>query len=318
VSICVASRQAAQDEFLLPTSASDGHLPAPQLPALPAALQSAVAEGAADASAVWHRFMRGPVVGNFLHDQMEWLAGEGFALQAVGAGAGAPSEGEGADGDALATHLLRRCARAGREDQAADTLAWLRAVVHQPLVPLPVSLAQLGAHDAVLPEMEFWLPAQRLSAPGIDALCRQHILPGQDRPMLPERELHGMLMGFADLVFSHAGRYWVLDYKTNYLGADGAAYTPQALADAMLEHRYDVQAALYLLALHRLLRSRLGAAYDPATQLGGALYFFMRGLDGGLQGLHTVPPSLDLLGALDQLLNDNASIPMTTPVEDRP
>ncbi|MNW15933.1 RecBCD enzyme subunit RecB [compost metagenome] len=59
---------------------------------------------------------------------------------------------------------------------------------------------------------------------------------------------------------------------------------------------------MYLLALHRLLQSRLGAAYDPARQLGGALYFFVRGIDGPAQGMHVVPPSLALLAALDALL----------------
>ena len=87
-----------------------------------------------------------------------------------------------------------------------------------------------------------------------------------------------MLMGFADLVFEHNGRYWVLDYKSNHLGVNGSAYTAQALDAAMAAHRYDVQAALYLLALHRLLRARLGAAYVPAQHLGGALYFFTYGL----------------------------------------
>ena len=253
--------------------------------------------GARSTAAVWHRFMRGPVVGNFLHDQMEWLAGEGFALAAQ----------DDPDGsEPMAARLLRRCERAGRKDQAADVLQWLRAVVHQPLPPINVSLAQLGEQDALLAEMEFWLPAQRLSATRIDALCRQHILPGLPRPVLPERELHGMLMGFADLVFSHEGRYWVLDYKTNHLGVEAAGYTPDALARAMLEHRYDVQAALYLLALHRLLKSRLGDAYDPAEQLGGALYFFMRGIDGEAAGMHVLPAPLDLLQALDGLLSDSA------------
>ncbi|MNH34803.1 RecBCD enzyme subunit RecB [compost metagenome] len=63
-----------------------------------------------------------------------------------------------------------------------------------------------------------------------------------------------------------------------------------------------MQAALYLLALHRLLQSRLGEDYDPARQLGGALYFFVRGIDGPAQGMHCVPPSLALLAALDALL----------------
>ncbi|KKI13959.1 MULTISPECIES: exodeoxyribonuclease V subunit beta [Comamonas] len=254
------------------------------------------AAGARSDAAVWHRFMRGPVVGNFLHDQLEWLAAEDFALL--------PEDDPG-NSEPLAARLLRRCERAGRKEQAADVLQWLRAVVHQPLAPLGVSLAQLGEGDALLPEMEFWLPARRLSAPRIDALCRRHILAGQPRPVLPERELHGMLMGFADLVFHHGGRYWVLDYKTNHLGQDGAAYAPQALEQAMLEHRYDVQAALYLLALHRLLQSRLGAAYDPREQLGGALYFFLRGLDGEAAGMHVLKPPLALLDGLEALLGDN-------------
>ncbi|MNV67274.1 RecBCD enzyme subunit RecB [compost metagenome] len=64
-----------------------------------------------------------------------------------------------------------------------------------------------------------------------------------------------------------------------------------------------MQAALYLLALHRLLQSRLGDGYDPQQHLGGALYFFVRGIDGTAQGMHIVPPSLPLLDALGALLD---------------
>ncbi|MCQ9971639.1 hypothetical protein L6C91_13870, partial [Staphylococcus aureus] len=70
------------------------------------------------------------------------------------------------------------------------------------------------------------------------------------------------------------------------------AYGQEALARAMLHHRYDVQAALYLLALHRLLRSRLGTAYEPQRQLGGALYYFLRGIDGPAGGMHAMAPEL--------------------------
>ena len=239
---------------------------------------------ATTSAAVWHQFQRGPVVGNFLHDQMEWLAGEGFALELE---------------TPLAQRLRRRCERAGYSDTADDVVQWLSAVVATPLPRLGVPL---NALENVLPEMEFWLPTGQLQASQVDALCRQHLLPGQDRAALPERTLHGMLMGFADLVFEHEGRYWVLDYKSNHLGADGAAYHVDALTQAMAAHRYDVQAALYLLALHRLLRQRLGDAYDPAQHLGGALYFFLRGVDGPESGVFTVAPPLALLHDLDQLL----------------
>ncbi len=244
----------------------------------------AVRTAVSASAAVWHQFQRGPVVGNFLHDQLEWLAGEGFALVTE---------------PTLAERLRRRCERAGYGDAADDVVQWLSAVVATPLPSLGVAL---NALEHVLPEMEFWLPTGQLQASQVDAACRQHLLPGQERAALPKRTLHGMLMGFADLVFQHAGRYWVLDYKSNHLGVDGAAYHVDALTQAMAAHRYDVQAALYLLALHRLLRQRLGAAYDPAQHLGGAIYLFLRGIDGPESGVFTVAPPLALLDELDQLL----------------
>jgi exodeoxyribonuclease V beta subunit len=232
----------------------------------------------------WHGFARGPSAGNFLHDQLEWLAAEGFALQA---------------GTPMAERLAKRCERAGYKAQADDVVHWLARVVAQPLLGPEAPLNALGT---VLPEMEFWLPADRLHAQAIDALVQQHWLPGVSRPQLPDAQLHGMLMGFADLVFEHQGRYWVLDYKSNHLGPDDAAYTAEALDAAMAHHRYDVQAALYLLALHRLLRARLGATYHPAQHLGGAVYLFLRGIDGPAGGCCTLPAPVALMDGLDAML----------------
>ncbi len=138
----------------------------------------------------------------------------------------------------------------------------------------------------------------------MDAHCRAHVLSGVARPALAERQLHGMLMGFADLVFEHQGRFWVLDYKSNYLGEDDAAYTSEALAHAMAHHRYDVQAAIYMLALHRLLQQRLGHAYDPEQHLGGAVYLFLRGIKGPESGVCLIPASLELMDALGAMLGD--------------
>src|SRR5574344_1146984 len=238
--------------------------------------------------AVWHRFGKGPLVGNFLHDQLQWLGEAGFAFDAQ-----------------QQERLRRRCLRAGYEEAATeDVLQWLGAVLQH---PLPVLQARLPEIDTVLPEMEFWLPLAQLPAAQVDALCRQHILPGMERPAVPQRQLHGMLMGFADLVLAHQGRYWVLDYKSNHLGPDASAYDALALQQAMLAHRYDVQAALYLLALHRLLHARLGSAYQPEEQLGGALYFFLRGLDGDAGGIHPMQAPLPLLDALHALASPTSA-----------
>ncbi|EQD62638.1 hypothetical protein B1B_07160, partial [mine drainage metagenome] len=65
------------------------------------------------------------------------------------------------------------------------------------------------------------------------------------------------------------GRYHVIDYKTNWLGARVDDYQGSALAAAMREHHYPLQALLYTLALHRLLRQRL-RNYDYARHMGAA------------------------------------------------
>jgi exodeoxyribonuclease V beta subunit len=156
----------------------------------------------------------------------------------------------------------------------------------------------------VLPEMEFWLPADRIEATEIDTHCRTHILASVDRPSLAERQLHGMLMGFADLVFENDGKYWVLDYKSNYLGEDDAAYSSDAMAHAMAHHRYDVQAAIYMLALHRLLKLRLGESYDPEQHLGGAVYLFLRGIKGPQSGVCLIPASIPLMESLGAMLGE--------------
>ena len=270
------------------------------------------AVGAASLQPIWHSFKRGPLSGNFLHDQLEWLAGERFAL---------------ADNPALAHRLKLRCERAGYAEQAEALVAWLQAVVLTPLgqandhapattTATPAATALNNGSPAtqgpgvaladlanLRPELEFWLPAHRLSVRTVDALCHAHVLPGTARPALQASVLHGMLMGFADLVFEHAGRYWVLDYKSNHLGPDDSAYTAPALQAAMAHHRYDVQATIYLLALHRLLRQRLGDGYQPAQHLGGAVYYFVRGIHGPTQGVCLLPAPLAALDQLDAMLN---------------
>ncbi len=241
----------------------------------------------------WHRFPRGAFAGDFLHDLLEWLAAEGFAL---------------AGNEGLEAALRRRCERAGHGERADELVEWMRALLAARLPSLGAALQDLRV---LITEMEFWLPSAHLQAQAVDALCQRGLLNGQPRPALPQRELHGMLMGFADLVLEHEGRYWVLDYKSNSLGDDGAAYDHAALEAAMAHHRYDVQAAIYLLALHRLLRARLGAAYEPARQLGGALYFFLRGIDGPARGEYAIPATpalLELLDTLDHLLANEASL----------
>jgi exodeoxyribonuclease V beta subunit len=96
-------------------------------------------------------------------------------------------------------------------------------------------------------------------------------------PGLAGGTLDGMLTGFIDLVFAHDGRYHVLDYKTNWLGSTRTDYAGVALDAAMRAHRYELQALLYTVALHRYLKQRV-RGYGAAKHLGDSWYLFLRAL----------------------------------------
>jgi exodeoxyribonuclease V beta subunit len=146
--------------------------------------------------------------------------------------------------------------------------------------------------------MEFWIAAHRVDTPEIDRLVCVHTLDQAPRPALQPTRLNGMLKGFMDLVFEHDGRYYVADYKSNWLGPDGAAYTPDAMRAEILHARYELQYVLYLFALHRLLKARL-PDYDYDRHVGGALYLFLRGIAAPSQGLHVERPPRELIERLD-------------------
>src|SRR5471030_3553090 len=104
--------------------------------------------------------------------------------------------------------------------------------------------------------MEFWFASHKVDVLKLDELVRQYTHNGVARVAAEPVMLNGMFKGFIDLTFEHEGRYYVADYKSNWLGVDDEAYTEQAMAASILENRYDLQYVLYLLALHRQLKAR--------------------------------------------------------------
>ncbi len=180
--------------------------------------------------------------------------------------------------------------------------AWVTAILHAPLNETGVSLSQLSAREKQV-EMEFYLPiSQPLIAENLDALIRQFDQLSAGCPPLEFTQVRGMLKGFIDLVFRHNGRYYLLDYKSNWLGENSAAYTPEAMAAAMQAHRYDLQYQLYTLALHRYLRHRI-ADYDYERHFGGVIYLFLRGVDSKQpqQGIYTTRPAGELITRMDEM-----------------
>ncbi|MDR0184495.1 exodeoxyribonuclease V subunit beta [Lysobacter arvi] len=230
--------------------------------------------------------------GNVLHSVLERVD---FAAWARWCEAGMP--------EAQRRHLVDALHGEGYADEdiddGVDVLAPL--VGHTLTVRLPEGTRLCDvASDARLSEMEFHFALEATPVARLLALLHRHDVL-RDRQAFGNRQrLEGLMTGKIDLVYAHDGRYFVLDYKSNRL----PAYDRGALATAMDDSEYTLQALLYALALHRWLRFRLGDAYDYDTQFGGIRYLFCRGLDATREdspGVHAWRPSRELIDGLDAL-----------------
>lgn len=254
----------------------------PLLPGSPALRSSTSLE------ALLQDFPRGPQAGTFLHGLLEWCARQGFA-QVLD------------DPAQLRDLIARRCRVRGWETWIEGLQRWVLHLLDMPLEMGNTGRLRLAGLARYQVELEFWFEMGTVRTEALDDWVTRHRFAAKPRPQALPQRLAGMMKGFMDLVFEHEGRYYVLDYKSNALAERSEDYTIERLEQAVLSHRYDLQAALYALALHRHLEQRL-PEYDPAQHFGGVGYFFLRGIQGPCQGLLLDPLEPAWLDQLDQLM----------------
>ncbi len=183
-------------------------------------------------------------------------------------------------------------------------LAWMQVLLNTPLNDTGVALSALAPQHKQA-ELQFYLPIEQLlQARELDKLVKSYDPLSARCPELDFQQVQGMLKGFIDLVFCWQGKYYLLDYKSNWLGEDSSAYTQPAMEQAMAEHRYDLQYQLYTLALHRYLRHRL-PDYDYQRHFGGVIYLFLRGVDAQHpgNGIFACRPQEPLVEGMDLLFS---------------
>ncbi|WP_241968008.1 exodeoxyribonuclease V subunit beta [Pseudidiomarina marina] len=236
-----------------------------------------------------HGFPKGADAGTYLHNLLEDAAEEGFALLHEN-----PAK--------LQEFVVERSQLEPWAAHQEVLTHWLATMLAKPMHfnGTEMRLADLQKLKA---EPEFWFPAPELDAQRIDALVREQVLRGYDRPKVLPMQLNGMLKGFIDLVFEHNGKYYVADYKSNYLGPNEMAYTADAMRDKILSSRYDLQYVIYLVALHKLLGVRLGELYDYDQHVGGAVYLFLRGIEAPSAGVFYDKPPRQLIEQLAELFS---------------
>ncbi len=226
-------------------------------------------------------FPRGARAGTCLHAILEdWARGKGALNELIEPGLS--GHGISSDWQAVALAHLQQVIDADLDGQGL-TLAGLNPSRRLPELGFTFPLAGLDVQRlrAILCD-----PAHGLAAPMREAAAR-----------LEFDSLKGFLKGFIDLTFEHDGRWYIADYKSNWLGPDASYYGGERLLQALAAEHYYLQYLIYLVALRRFLRQRLDDFQNE--QLGGAYYLFLRGMPSA--GVYFSRPSDELLDALDTL-----------------
>jgi exodeoxyribonuclease V beta subunit len=182
------------------------------------------------------------------------------------------------------------------------------SVLRIPLAPehRDFSFSRIRNEDR-LNELEFYFPVKSLTPETVGKILALGHLP-QEVPVKIERlsfsALRGFMKGFMDMVFRFEDRYYLVDWKSNFLGASVEDYGPENLAAAMEENLYTLQYTLYTLALNQYLKRRV-QGYDYDKQFGGVFYVFLRGVNpakGPQFGIYRDKPRRDLIEALSEEL----------------
>ena len=194
-----------------------------------------------------------------------------------------------------AEHQSRR-AQGNREESsvsfnadAIDTtkhealIAWIEEVLRTPLLASNQPLYSLNEEQRFA-ELEFNMGlSERFKAEDISQLFQQYLPDETDKHvnLVPQNRTHlyRYLRGEIDLVYEYAGKYYVVDYKSNFLGNSLSDYNENTLRKAMTKAGYWLQAAIYQVALHRFLSMRI-ADYvgNESRYLGAVEYVFLRGV----------------------------------------
>ncbi len=133
-------------------------------------------------------------------------------------------------------------------------------------------------------EMAFYFPMRRMTS---DIL--KHTLASCGDSCISERfcdhigslntrTIYGYLKGVVDLVFHYNHRFYILDWKSNFLGSRHDDYAPEALVPVMEKDFYILQYLIYTIAVNRYLEMR-DPSYTYETGFGGVYYMFLRGID---------------------------------------
>ncbi|MEE8540210.1 MAG: exodeoxyribonuclease V subunit beta, partial [Desulfobacterales bacterium] len=205
-----------------------------------------------------------------------------------------------------------KLAQHGFGDQWFDPVfQMLKNVLCVPLMTTPhkLTLADIAKHQRIT-EMEFYYPLNRIRPGELKEIFKKfaNIRIRKDfADSLEELTFspsEGFMKGYIDLIFQFKNRFYLLDWKSNFLGDGIEHYHLRKLRKTMVQEFYFLQYHLYTLALYQYLRQHK-SDFQYNSDFGGVFYIFMRGVDpqfGPEFGIYHDIPKIDLINALGSAL----------------
>lgn len=232
---------------------------------------------------------KGARFGNIVHDLLEENAFSGLV-----------SVGETSE---LLDHIEKKSVQYGVELDHQLLTQLLQNTVTAPLSGGEDSAFTLAGLDEkrCLKEMEFYIHLAHINMDAINLLLANE---ATVQP-LSSKNIQGYLTGFIDLICVHDNKYYVIDYKSNYLGDSWSDYSGDKLVEAMASHNYGLQYFIYSVVLHQHLQTFV-KDYRYQEHFGGVRYLFLRGMTSEIpgNGVFASRPEESLVTDLDQLVRN--------------
>ena len=239
-------------------------------------------------------FPKGSHTGNFFHDLFEHLDYTSSSSQALSSPVQSSLQAYGFDSawqgiiSETISHVLNVSLKATQPELVLSSIAF----------------------ENRINEMEFYFPINAITPQKLRTIFKRYDsiegigdFPGRLQKLIFSPTA-GFMKGYMDLVFGHQNQFYLVDWKSNYLGPKLEDYRQEALGYAMQENYYILQYHLYVLALSQYLRLRHpGFRYE--SDFGGVFYIFIRGVDsrrGPQYGVFHDLPQPALINALGKAL----------------
>ncbi|AAO27116.1 exodeoxyribonuclease V beta chain [Buchnera aphidicola str. Bp (Baizongia pistaciae)] len=151
-------------------------------------------------------------------------------------------------------------------------------------------------------ELKFLLPIKKkLTALKLNNIFQTHQCSSLENKLC-FHPIQGILSGSIDLVFLWKTKYFLVDYKSNWIGNSNQSYSQQNIKKIIKKHHYNFQLQLYSLVLHRYLKQHI-KNYSFYNHFGGTYILFIRSINEipSQNGIFYSIPNIEIIKKLEQI-----------------